>query len=78
MRSRTLTGICNDVTNPLMGAANMPFARNVQFEQTFPDQGLDPLTLEGRRIRVRGWIDSYNGPVISADHPQMIEVQPPS
>ena len=44
----------------------------------FAAQGLDPLTLEGRRIRVRGWIDSYNGPVISADHPQMIEVQPPS
>lgn len=33
---RTLNGICNDLTNPLMGATGMPFARNAQFEETFP------------------------------------------
>jgi hypothetical protein len=37
IRHRTLTGICNDVYNPLMGSANTTFARNVQFEETFPD-----------------------------------------
>lgn len=43
----------------------------------FAAAGLDPLALEGRRIRVRGWIESYNGPEITADHPEMIEVEPP-
>ncbi len=36
IRSRTLTGICNDIKNPAMGATNMLFARNIQFEETFP------------------------------------------
>ena len=39
IRFRTLTGICNDISNPLMGSTAMPFARNVQFETTFPDLG---------------------------------------
>jgi hypothetical protein len=39
IRFRTPTGICNDITNPLMGSTAMPFARNVQFETTFPDLG---------------------------------------
>ena len=33
---RTLSGICNDLANPRMGASGMPFARNAQFEETFP------------------------------------------
>jgi hypothetical protein len=40
-RFRNLTGICNDIKNPLMGSTGQPFARNVQFEATFPDQGKD-------------------------------------
>ncbi|HTD59525.1 MAG TPA: peroxidase family protein [Gemmatimonadaceae bacterium] len=44
IRARTLTGICNDITNPLMGSTGTPFARNVEFETTFPDAGLDSLT----------------------------------
>ena len=43
VRFRTLTGICNDTRNPLMGSSGTLFARNVEFETTFPDQGLDPL-----------------------------------
>lgn len=42
IRHRTLTGICNDVFNPAMGSSGMLFARNVQFEQTFPDISSDP------------------------------------
>ncbi|HMH53418.1 MAG TPA: peroxidase family protein [Candidatus Acidoferrum sp.] len=42
-RARTLTGICNDLDNPLMGSVNQPFARNVSFEATFPDLGKDAL-----------------------------------
>lgn len=44
IRNRTLTGICNDERNPLMGSAGMPFARNVEFETSFPDQGNNILT----------------------------------
>lgn len=40
----------------------------------FTDAGLDPLTLEGARIRVRGWIKTWNGPMIEATHPEQIEV----
>jgi hypothetical protein len=42
VRHRTLTGICNDIRNPAMGATGQLFARNVEFESTFPDLGLDP------------------------------------
>ncbi|MGB5252157.1 MAG: peroxidase family protein [Sedimenticolaceae bacterium] len=41
---RTLTGICNDLLNPLMGSSGMPFNRNMQFEATFPRLGLTELT----------------------------------
>jgi hypothetical protein len=41
---RTLTGICNDIRNPLMGSSGMPFTRNMQFEATFPRLGLNELT----------------------------------
>lgn len=30
--------------------------------------------LEGRRVRVRGWVKSYNGPMIEATHPEQIEI----
>src|SRR6476646_4586727 len=43
IRFRTLTGICNDTRNPLMGSSGTLFARNVEFETTFPDQGLNEL-----------------------------------
>ena len=41
---------------------------------SFRRAGLDPLTLAGKRIRVRGWIDRYNGPMIDATHPEQIEL----
>ncbi len=44
IRHRTLTGICNDIRNPAMGSTNQIFARNVQFETTFPRLGADELT----------------------------------
>lgn len=36
IRHRTLTGICNDIENPKMGSTGAYFARNAQFEATFP------------------------------------------
>lgn len=34
----------------------------------------DPEVYEGRRVRVRGWLESYNGPSIDVTHPEQIEV----
>lgn len=39
----------------------------------FQGAGLAPGSLEGRRIRVRGWLRSRNGPMIEASHPEQIE-----
>ncbi|HEY7716859.1 MAG TPA: peroxidase family protein [Candidatus Binatia bacterium] len=43
IRFRTLTGICNDILNPLMGAVDQPFARNADFESTFPELSEDEI-----------------------------------
>lgn len=37
-------------------------------------QGNDPLSLEGRTVRVRGWLKSYNGPMVELTHPEQLEV----
>jgi endonuclease YncB( thermonuclease family) len=42
----------------------------------FEKAALDPMDLKGRTIRVRGWIESRNGPFIDATHPEQIEVLP--
>jgi len=44
IRWRTETGVCNDILNPAMGSSGMLFARNVEFETSFPDLGLNDLT----------------------------------
>ena len=44
IRARTVTGICNDILNPRMGSTGTPFARNVEFETTYPDLGQTTLT----------------------------------
>lgn len=36
IRWRQLNGICNDIRNPKMGSTGALFARNVQFEATYP------------------------------------------
>jgi hypothetical protein len=43
IRWRTVNGICNDILNPAMGSSGMLFARNVEFETSFPDLGLNAL-----------------------------------
>lgn len=40
----------------------------------FEAEGLDPLSYRGQTVRVRGWIKSFNGPMIEATHPEQIEV----
>ncbi len=34
----------------------------------------DPSGLVGKRLRVRGWLKSFDGPVIEATHPEQIEL----
>jgi hypothetical protein len=44
IRWRNITGICNDTQNPLMGSSGQLFARNMEFDTTFPDLGRTELT----------------------------------
>ena len=44
------------------------------FQADLVARGLEDIALlAGRRVRVRGWIKSYNGPMIEATHPEQIE-----
>lgn len=43
-------------------------------QKRFLKSGLDPQSLEGARIRVRGWVEMQNGPMMILDHPERIEV----
>ncbi len=40
----------------------------------FEADDIDPTGFAGRLVRVRGWLKSYNGPMIEASHPEQIEV----
>ena len=40
----------------------------------FRREGIDPVAMQGKRIRVRGWLKSFNGPMIKVTHPEQIEV----
>ncbi len=44
----------------------------------FEEARLDPLSLAGRKLRVHGWLESYNGPYIEIDHPARLEIPSPS
>lgn len=39
----------------------------------FVAAGIDPLSYEGRVVRVRGWVGLRAGPLIEATHPEQIE-----
>ncbi|MEQ8508988.1 MAG: thermonuclease family protein [Rhodospirillaceae bacterium] len=45
-----------------------------QSDRLFKQSGLDPLTLEGQRLRVRGWVKDFNGPLVDITHPEQIEI----
>lgn len=40
----------------------------------FAAAGLEPKALQGRRIRVRGWLERRRGPIIAVSAPEQIEV----
>ena len=43
-------------------------------QRTFAAAGVEPKRLEGRRIRVRGWIEQRGGPIVAAEAPEQIEM----
>jgi endonuclease YncB( thermonuclease family) len=45
-----------------------------RFQRLFEGADYSLASLKGRRIRVRGWLDSRNGPMIEATHPEQIEI----
>jgi endonuclease YncB( thermonuclease family) len=45
-----------------------------QNTRSFGAAGIEPRTLEGRIIRIRGFVEVRNGPVIEASRPEQIEV----
>ena len=45
--------------------------------RAFEAAGLDLETLAGNVVRVRGWLDSYNGPQIVITHPEQLEILGP-
>lgn len=36
--------------------------------------GTDPLTLPGTKVRIRGWVDKWNGPMIKMTFPAQLEI----
>jgi len=42
----------------------------------FTTAGIDLKGLTGKRVRVRGWVEWRNGPMIEATHPEQIEILP--
>ena len=40
----------------------------------FRESDIDLENLEGKTIRVRGWLESWNGPAIKVTHPEQIEL----
>ncbi|MCE2509647.1 MAG: thermonuclease family protein [Alphaproteobacteria bacterium] len=45
-----------------------------QARRLFEREGIDITAYTGKRVRVRGWVSRYNGPMIEATHPEQIEV----
>jgi endonuclease YncB( thermonuclease family) len=43
-------------------------------ERVFAAAGIEPKKLEGREIRVRGWIEQRGGPRLEAARPEQIEI----
>lgn len=44
--------------------------------QAFAASGIDLKGLAGKHVRVRGWIEWRNGPMVAATHPEQLELLP--
>lgn len=45
-----------------------------QAVRLFENAEIDLAKLEGTRIRVRGWVKTFNGPMIETTHPEQVEL----
>ena len=45
-----------------------------KYKRSIERDGLDLEKLEGRRVRVRGWVERWNGPMIKVTHREQIEL----
>ena len=43
-------------------------------QKRFKSAGFDLLSLEGAKVRVRGWVEMQNGPMMILDHLERLEV----
>lgn len=46
-------------------------------KKRFLEASVDPLGYNGKTLRVRGWLEHYNGPYIQISHPQAVQVIDP-
>lgn len=49
-------------------------ALDAAVRRRFRESGFVVEAFEGKLVRVRGWIESYNGPMIKVTHPEQVEV----
>lgn len=42
--------------------------------KVFAKSNIDPISYQGKFLRVRGWIKSNNGPMVEVTHPEQIEI----
>lgn len=59
--------------SPMIGGATSPTASS---GRAFAAAGIDLKGLAGKPVRVRGWIEWRNGPMIAATHPEQLELLP--
>jgi len=48
-----------------------------EVRRRFEAESIDPRDYQAARVRVRGWLKSFNGPMIEVTHPEQIEVLAP-
>lgn len=45
-----------------------------KFHKSFLAEGFNILELKGKKVRMRGWMDHYNGPFIKLSYPEQIQI----
>lgn len=75
-------GVARRTTNVYMNFGNnwrKDFTVQIkpQSLREFRRKNMDPFTMNGKTIRVRGWVSFYNGPYIEIDHPEAFEIVDP-
>lgn len=80
-----ITGNVRDVTK-IRGTYYLNFGKNWREDFTiviksraarkFIKNQINPADYRGKKITVRGWLKSYNGPMIEATHPEQITLSP--